>query len=333
MKKQFFALFWVLSLSGLFGGCAVHQVYYVTQPAQAQPGSQISVYVFTAMGLIDTTRNIGFEAGTDSVLISAALPSGWSVVSAEYFVDPDVYHHFKLDSSLFDSANARRIFDSLKIAGDVVTASRAAQYDAALDGRYDSANVRDQFISFLGLRGFHVPAGTPADTTMMYNDTLYYIKLIASCSRFVLACGGAEGSFNLGYFTGYKPNDLYGADIYRQFNAYNGSVLIRIADSISVEKSFSGNVRGLRLLALPNPSPRAPEIAYCLPSGVPATLSLFDPNGRALWARHLPAGGGDSGGWNSLPWLEGERMLSNGTYVLRLEAAGRSVSKTFVIAR
>ena len=323
MKK----LFAVLSLSLLLGGCAVHQVYYVTQPAQAQPGSEITVYVFTAMGLIDTTRNIGFEAGTDSVLISAALPSGWSVVSAEYFVDPDVYKHFKLDSSLFDSANARRIFDSLKTAGDVVIASRAAQYDAALDGRYDSANVKDQFISFLGLQGFHVPAGTPADTTMMYNDTLYYIKLIASCSRFVLTCGSAKGGFNLGYFTGYKPNDLYGADIYRQFNAYNGGVPM----SISVEKSFPGqNVQGLMLSAFPNPSPRAPDIAYRLPSGATAALSLFDPNGRAIWTRRLR---GDNGGWNSAPWLEGERMLSNGTYVLRLEAAGKSVSKRFVIAR
>jgi hypothetical protein len=330
MKNRLFAFVTALYLSALLGGCAVHQVYYVTQPAQARPGSTIFVYNFTAMLIIDTVRNISFDVRTDSVLVAAALPSGWSVVSAEYFVDADVYSHFKLDSSLFDSANARRIFDSLKTAGDVVTASRAAQYDAVLDGRYDSSNTKDQFVSFLGLRGFHVPAGTPADTSGLYNGTLVYIKLVASCTRFQIACGSDTGAYNLGYFTSYDPNDTYAADDTRQLNAYSDSTRILITNGFAVERRVPAAMGGLSLSVFPNPSPQAPDIACFLPPGAHALLRLTDPNGRVVFSSRLRAGGC---GWNGVPWPENGRTLSNGVYLLRLEAGGKSVSRRFVIAR
>lgn len=79
----------------------------------------------------------------------------------------------------------------------------------------------------------------------------------------------------------------------------------------------------------PNPTPRDLTVDFALPSREPATLDLFDIQGRVVMTREV---GSLGRGRHHFRWTP-EGRIANGAYVLRLTQGGRSVTTKVTILR
>ena len=82
--------------------------------------------------------------------------------------------------------------------------------------------------------------------------------------------------------------------------------------------------------AVPNPFGAATRVEFALPRAGPARLEVFDLAGRRV---RVLADGSHEPGRYAIPWdgTDGDgRKLAAGVYVLRLDAAGRVLTRRVV---
>jgi len=92
MVRKAFLLLVVIAAFALMTGCTVSNIAEVSQPEKALPSSSFNVYIFDVILIYDTVAVLNHSIVTDSTVVAAALPSGWSVNSAAYAIDQNFYH-------------------------------------------------------------------------------------------------------------------------------------------------------------------------------------------------------------------------------------------------
>jgi hypothetical protein len=337
MHKLIKILLIAVSAALIFHGCAVTAISDVEQPAQAAADSNVTVYIAAMVIVMDSTQIFGNGLQVDSVLLAAALPAGWSCNGAEYYIDTDAYSTIMSGGPPTGAAAYEAFWGDIKLRGDENTAGREASFDAPLDAAYDTTGTKDQFMSFLGLQGFTVPAGTQADTFTIDTtgttgvDTIW-IKYVGCWCRLDLTVGSVPGDYALGYFVGIDPNNLgTGMGMPVTLNAFEDSCMMEIINNTAVRNGLS-RAPALNLSVRPNPATSASVLSYFLPSAGHAVITLVDPSGRRMSVQRLPAA---HAGWNSVSFgrLAGNPSMAAGTYLLRLEAGGKSLTKRITLVR
>src|SRR3989339_12396 len=342
MVRKAFLLLVVIAAFALMTGCTVSNIAEVSQPEKALPSSSFNVYIFDVILIYDTVAVLNHSIVTDSTVVAAALPSGWSVNSAAYAIDQNFYHtmnNLNIEALTPDTTLFNHMRDSLIVAGKGRTCSRAASYDADLQAFCDSANTKDQFLSYAGNVGLNVPAGTHMDTltedTSGTVDSLY-LKYMACIVKLNVSAGSTLDSFALGYFVGFDSRNLDAGSLGSSiFNAYSDSNMILITNDVYVDEApLVLNRQYLDLSVSPNPLHMNASLSYYIPRDLAsssAMLKVFDVSGKLHYAGVLPG----KPGWNAASWspVSGNANLPNGSYIMKLESGSKSITRRVLILK
>ncbi len=101
----------------------------------------------------------------------------------------------------------------------------------------------------------------------------------------------------------------------------------------AIEENPTQVASRMTLAVLPNPLSGTGEVRYVLPVSGHVRLGVYDISGRLV---RLLADDGQKAGSYALRWNGADnvgRLLANGVYILRLDAGGRSETRTLTIAR
>jgi hypothetical protein len=125
------------------------------------------------------------------------------------------------------------------------------------------------------------------------------------------------------------PSTVYAGGWFSSVSGLPQSSLVGIGLSALVDVPGSSPLAELRFTRLsPNPTSGTTRIGYALPRGGHVRLSVCDLQGRLI-ARpvdELRPAGDDVAIWEPDPW-------GSGLYFLRLEYAGRSLTRRLVLIR
>jgi hypothetical protein len=197
-------------------------------------------------------------------------------------------------------------------------------FDQTITTVYGTGNR--QVTSFLGLDPINVPAGTQTDTTISLSGFTVYAKLVGCLVRLSVTTGSTTGDFPLGYFIGFRPHSINGANLE---NAFSDSNMITI--TLPAALSDPGAPRlltGAGFRVAPQPlTPGSPLSCY-VPGNQLAgqgTISLFDTRGTCQASSPVTV----KDGWNQLNL----RQLNSGMYTIRFKAGNQEITRHIIIAR
>jgi hypothetical protein len=322
-------------------GCSVNNISSVVQPEEVKQNETFDVYILDIYAHVNLYPNLMSPVVEDSMILAAALPSGWSLNSASYAVDQNAYATFMnfmpsdtaFDSTAVSILDLQSYIDSLESMA--VAANRYQAGDPLLQQAYDVGGR--QFISYLGTDIIDLPAGTPMDTMIidteqtLGQDTLY-LKMVGVFIKLSVTAGPDAGEFPLGYFLGMdmdiQPPDTANLNL-SMLNAFSDSNMITVT-GMGIDKSVDASENTtMQLEVFPNPVKNRVNASYYLPASVTGKdvlLGIYDITGREYCKHDLNS----IHGWNTLTW---NADVPNGTYVLRLTAGKKSYTRTIKVVK
>ena len=346
---------------GFFIGCSVDRVQIISHPSAAKPGDTISV-LFSDIYLIITTAPTSTQSySRDSLHIGYGLPSGWSLLSSDYYVatgiqlgqmsslinDPTLIMQLIQDSLGLYMARKLPMTKDNGWSGFFAGKTFSAHNIANTDSIKLNANTVGQWIAYSSRINLSVANGTKMDTgvaltslpidsstrkmiSSFYHTDSIWVKTIPIVCFARLIAGQTEKDDTLFYYTKTDAMPTLAA-LQNPYNFDRGNMTYA---AININKA---NAVKQSLLAR-----QAKSVLRVYPSGTTVnfdvntpsqwTLSIFDAAGKTIRQfATLSSQKATRVVWDKTA-ASGARV-GPGFYLVRLETQGASVSQEMRILK
>jgi hypothetical protein len=355
---KFILLFAVL---GLFAGCSVDRAQIISHPSSAKPGDTISVLFSDIYIIITTTQTTKQPYSRDSLHIGYGLPSGWSLLSSDYYIatgiqmgqmsslinDPSLIMALMQDSlALYMSRKLPMVKDN-GWSGYFTGKTFSAHNIANTDSLKVNANTIDQWTAYSSRINLSVATGAKMDTGValtslpidsstratiksLYRTDSIWVKAIPIVCFARIIAGQAEVTDTLFYFTktGTKPGPS------SPFNYDKGDMTyaaITISNVFVQQMPLQRQTKSM-LHIWPGTSMAGSRVNIDINTQSGWTLSISDIAGKMLWQADAPP----AQGARTVVW---DKTASNGSpvkpgmYLVRLQSGEQSASEVVRIIR
>lgn len=346
---------------GFLTGCSVDRVQIISHPSAAKPGDTISVLFSDIYIIITTTPTLTQSYSRDSLHIGYGLPSGWSLLSSDYYVatgiqlgqmsslinDPTLIMQLIQDSlALYMSRKLPMVKDngwSSFFTGKTFSAHNVANTDSIRL----NANTMAQWTAYSSRINISAASGAKMDTgvaltslpidsstrkmiSSFYQTDSIWVKTIPIVCFARLIAGQTEKNDTLFYYT--KTDAMPTPAAFQ--NPYNFDRGDMTYATININK-----MNAVKQLL---PDRKAKSVLRVYPSGTTInfevnappqwTLSIFDAAGKTIRQFAVPS----SQEATRVVWdktaASGARV-GPGFYIVRLETQGASVSQEMRIVK
>jgi hypothetical protein len=345
---------------GFFIGCSVDRTQIISHPSAAKPGDTISVLFSDIYIIITTTPTSTQSYSRDSLHIGYGLPSGWSLLSSDYYVatsiqlgqmsslinDPSLIMTLMQDSLAVYMSRKLPMAKDNGWSGYFTGKTFSAHNIANTDSIKLNANTVAQWTAYSSRINLSVANGTKMDTgvslaslpidsatrrtiTSLYGTDTIWVKAIPIVCFAQIIAGQTEVTDTLFYFTKTGPKPGPSNPFIPNFD--KGDMTYA---PININK-----MNAVKQLLLAR---QAKSVLRVYPSGATVnfdvntlsqwTLSIFDAAGKTIRQfATLSSQKATRVVWDKTA-ASGARV-GPGFYIVRLETQGASVSQEMRIVK
>jgi hypothetical protein len=355
----------VLGLVCFLSSCSVDRCQIISHPSAAKPGDTISVLYSDLYLIISTTPTASKSYARDSLHVAYGLPSGWSVLSSDYYVASGIKLG-QMTSIMSNPALLATIMqDSLAaytqrkspmtkdagwasyFTGKTFTAHNTANNDSIPI----SGNGIGQWLAYSSKINLAVQSGTKMDTgvalsslpidsatlgtikTLYGTDSIWVKAIPVVCFAQIIA-GKATEIDTLLYFSKTGPKPSTGISIIPNYDKGDMTyVPISINPNNAVLLSPYGHNANALLRVSPSALTPGSRISMSIGSTAPWRLSIYTAQGKTVRSFATENGSGTN---NPIMWdgtSSAGKMLQAGVYCVKLESAGKTASQTIRVMK
>jgi hypothetical protein len=346
---------------GFFTGCSLDRVQIISHPTAVKPGDTISVLFSDIYIIIAATPTLTQTYSRDSLHIGYGLPSGWSLLSSEYYVatgiqlgqmsslisDPTLIMQLIQDSlALYMARKLPMTKDngwSGFFTGKTFSAHNTANTDsirliANTVGKWTAYSSR---ISISAANGAKMDTGValtslPVDSSTrkmissFYHTDTIWVKTIPIVCFARLIAGQTEKDDTLYYYTKTDVMPTPAA-LQSQYNFDRGDMtyaVININKANAVEQ-IPSHSRAQSLLTVRQGTGATTRIG--IGAKTRGELSICDIMGKTVWRFGLAQNQNSDVVWDHT--TSAGARVNPGVYVVRLQAQEQSAAQTVRIVK
>jgi hypothetical protein len=360
MKKAYVRMLVIAGILSLLVGCSADRAQLVSQPSAAKPGDTISVVLSDVYVIVSTTSTTSAAYKRDSLHVVYGLPSGWSVVSSDYYVA----NGLRLNQIAGIAADSALLLTLLQDSLAAYTARESAMaadptwksffvhktlkaHGFSMDSILVAVDSVGQWVPYGAKLNINIPAGTAMDTSFPVSSLPIDTSTLTSSEKFLLgsiktiwiktvpivcfariAVGQVQSTFNLYYFT--KTDSLppaatplldydIGDMAYAAININRNNPVLLQPSARSQHGLLTVGAGPAATTVINVGSLDGGRISICNAAGKTIRLFQASPNqsGPIVWDHTTSSG----------------ETVGTGTYVIRLESAGRVLSQAIRIVK
>jgi hypothetical protein len=361
MKTSWIKMLVIAGSLSLLVGCSADRAQLVSQPSAAKPGDTIPVVLSDVYVVVSTTATTSAAYKRDSLHVVYGLPAGWSVVSSDYYVA----NGLRLNQIAGIAADSALLLTLLQDSLAAYTSRESAMaadptwksffvhktlkaHGFSMDSIQVAVDSVGQWVSYGAKININIPAGTAMDTSFPVSSLPIDTSTLTSSEKFLfgsvktiwvktvpivcfarIAVGQVQSTFNLYYFSktdslpstakSILPNYDIGDMAYAAININSNNPVLLQPSSRTQHSLLTVGAGPAATTVIKVGSLDGGRISICNAAG--KTIRLFQ------------AGAGQSG---PIVWdhtTSSGEAVGTGTYVIRLESAGRVLSQAIRIVK
>ncbi len=358
MKKTLLQIALSLSVISLFVGCSLDRAQIISQPPTAKPGDTISVLFTDIYMILSDKKTIGQAYTRDSLHAAYGLPSGWKVLSSDYYVASGIQMNKLLNVMTDSNAVATMLKDSLAtftarkvpMTNDIgwssyFSGNTFSAHNAGMDSIKVAPAMVGQWLAYSSKINLSYAKGTVTDTGFAVKSlpfdsgmvataaSLYdsvYVKTVPIICFARLIVPPGEKIDTLYYFTKTGPKPTTAISLFPNYDkgdmTYAPITVNANAISVKVPPSFT---QDNQLWTVSSGSARSLNGIYFSVHANAWQLRLFDLSGKSLGR----VSSGYEGVSSSTVRFETAAPLTEGTYIVKLESQSGNSSKIIRIVK
>lgn len=331
----------IVTIALFAGGCSMDGLTILEHPDNAEPSDTIEVALADYFIYISDTSIIREDVVRESLFVAAGLPDGWSIVSMDFY-PADHYHVLRVVSDHEDTLamiqamqDSMEAFESRKEAMTEDNSFAAYLSDREFTANDTTGNFTmntdsvDNWYTYTASIDLQLNGGDPVDTALdgsdLGMDTIGYVMVPVYVYAKIIA-QNTDALCSLYYYakTGNAPSDDdtldAGGFTYKQIQIGEVGVLPLITRTMQQQQ----------IRVFPNPFSRTTSIRFTPDAGGKSSLSIYNIQGRLVRSfnrneldKPVSWNGRDTHG----------RLVSPGTYIVRLNAGGQTRAATVQLVR